>query len=163
MTAGRDEPGAATNQAALRFQLRATGIAELPDHAALRRFAAAQPAAFRAAILGFAGVAAPPDALAALLLDADLRPDDRLLVAGTVAPAWLGRLAHVIQAPGAMPATLRAIVAAERADVVVAPAAWLAAAGLNDAPGAGPRGVSLEALSDCNPAAPRPFPGNVAT
>ncbi len=153
MTVGRDERGATCNEAALRFRLRADGTARLADHAALRRFAADQPAAFRAALLAFAGVAAPAAALAALLLEADLRPDDRLLVAGTPVPAWLGPLAHVVHAPHATPATLRALAEAEQASLVVAPPSWLAAArlpdiGLSHTPGSGPRGLYPEGWPD---------------
>jgi hypothetical protein len=148
VTAGRDERRATSNEAALRLRLRAEGIADLADHAALRRFAAAEPATFNDAILAFAGVAAPPDALAALLLDADLRPDDRLLVAGTPAHAWLRPLARVIRAPHATPATLRAIAEAEQASLVIAPPSWLAAAGLTEATPCGPRGIYPAGWSD---------------
>jgi hypothetical protein len=150
VTAGRDERRATSNEAALRFRLRADGVADLADHAALRRFAADRPADFHAAVLGFAGVAAPPGALAALLLDADLRPDDRLLVAGTPVPAWLGALAWVVHAPHATPATLRAIAEAEQASVVIAPPAWLAAAGLDNTAGCGLRGVNPEGWADAS-------------
>jgi hypothetical protein len=83
MTRQTDEHTATSNEAALRFKLRADGIADLADHAALRRFAAAHPAAFRKAILDFAGIAEDTEgtavpALVAMLLEADLRPDDRL-------------------------------------------------------------------------------------
>jgi hypothetical protein len=122
VTADRDERRATSNEAALRFLLRAKGVANLPDHAALRRLAADQPAAFQAAIQAFAGVIAPPDMLAALLLEADLRPDDRVL-AGKTTPAWLDALAQVVDAPDALPGTPRAIDEAERASVVVAPPA----------------------------------------
>jgi hypothetical protein len=83
MTRQTDEHTATSNEAALRFRLRADGIADLADHAALRRFAAAHPAAFATAILQFGGVAEDTEgtvvpALVAVLLEADLRPDDRL-------------------------------------------------------------------------------------
>ncbi len=83
MSRQTDEHTATTNEAALRFKLRADGIADLTDHAALRRFAVANPAAFRKAILDFAGIAddtagTTVPALVAVLLEADLRPDDRL-------------------------------------------------------------------------------------
>ena len=68
--------------------------------------------------------------LADLLLHADLRPDDRLLVADTASWPWLAALLEgttVILAAGS-PATLLATVADERATVLVAPARTLAEA-----------------------------------
>jgi hypothetical protein len=159
-----DERIATSNEAALRFRLRADGVADLADHAALRRFGGDEPDAFRAAILRFAGMDGQADgaapALAALLLEADLRPDDRLLVTGSPPWPWLDALARVVtlvRAPHATPATLREIAMAEAARAVVAPPGWLAAAGLLDAPGAEPRGVRLEGWCDCNPGPPRPL------
>jgi len=140
------------NEAALRFRLRAEGIADLPDHAALRRFAAAQPERFQAALLAFAGLGQKPpavpqgaaevaswpvaqlaEALAVVLLEADLRPDDRLLLAGPDRWPWLAARTQgiaVIVADAATPASLRAVAAAARASAIAAPPAWLEAAGL---------------------------------
>ena len=68
--------------------------------------------------------------LADLLLHADLRPDDRLLVVGSPAWPWLAALLEgtiVILSP-ARPATLLAIAAEESATQIVAPAQTLAEA-----------------------------------
>jgi hypothetical protein len=67
--------------------------------------------------------------LADLLLHADLRPDDRLLVVGPAWP-WLAALLEgtAIIFAAAAPATLLATTAAERASVLVAPAQILAEA-----------------------------------
>jgi hypothetical protein len=141
---GTDAECSATgNEAALRFRLRADGIADLPDHAALRRFAAADPDRFQTAILDFAGLGAAQvapaqavglaAALAVVLLEADLRPDDRLLVAGTAPWPWEAARTQgipVILAREATPASLRAVAEAERASAIAAPPAWLEAAGL---------------------------------
>jgi hypothetical protein len=194
MTAAAAETTATSNAAALRFRLRAQGIADLADNAALRRFAAAEPDAFHAAVAGFAGIHGParlwregvskplklrrPDGnavlfdggappagvagelgrvwsteallppLAALLIEADLRPDDRLLVAGFEPWPWLAALTQgiaLVLAKDATPATLRAIAALEGATAVAAPASWLDAASLDDAPPPGaPRAIRLD-------------------
>jgi len=212
MTVSRDERSVTSNEAALRFRLRACGIAVLPDYAALRRFAAAQPTAFHTAVLAFAGIVGPtarltgnaaPEglvlrhadgvrrvvdfatvaclpvelpailtrswraaalapALAALLLEADLRPDDRLLVAGLRPWPWLGALTQgikLILAADATPATLRAIAAAEEASVIAAAPAWLATASLDDAPACRPRGVYLDGWADATKTARPAMPG----
>ena len=72
------ELAATTNAAAFRFWLRASGRADLTDDAALRAFAAARQVEFHDAVAAFAGTTAAKLAptLAAMLLDADLRPDD---------------------------------------------------------------------------------------
>jgi hypothetical protein len=135
MTGRPDERSATSNEAALRFRLRAEGIATLPDRTALDRFAAAQPAAFAQAMRAFAGVpagAADLPVLVGLLLDADLRPDDRLLVAGVPPWPWLGALGVAL------------VTDAAQADVVVAPASWLGAAGVTAVPGGRPRVVAIE-------------------
>ena len=181
MTATAAERTGTSNEAALRFCLRAEGVANLPDFGALRRFAVDNPSAFQAAMLRYAGIAGssttllvadrPPRlvlrrmdglsdlnallvhpwpaatlaaALAAVLLQADLRPDDRLLVAGLPPWPWLAALTQdipVILATDATPQTLRDITVAEAATVIAAPPDWLHAAGLSTAPEAGPRGV----------------------
>jgi hypothetical protein len=132
MTAARpDERTLTSNEAALRFQLRADGIATLADRAALDRFAAARPDTFARAMRAFAGVpdgAADLPLLVRMLLDADLRPDDRLLVAGLPPWPWLGMLGATLVSDPA------------QADVVAAPAAWLAAAAL----AGGPRVVAVD-------------------
>jgi len=66
--------------------------------------------------------------LAELLLHADLRPDDRLLVAGAAAWPWLAALLEgtTVILAAATPATLLATAAEEAASVLVAPAQWLA-------------------------------------
>ena len=176
MTARPDERTATSNEAALRFLLRADGIACLVDHAALRAFASARPAVFRDSVLRFAGIAAGPTiwranlllrrgdgtravvtaadladevalpvdlanalgpALATVLLDADLRPDDRLLVAGLASWPWLAALTQdipVILAADATSDTLANLAMEEGVTAVAAPAAWLAEAGLTGAP-----------------------------
>ena len=71
--------------------------------------------------------------LAELLLFADLRPDDRVLVAGGATWPWLAALnqgATVILAP---PRPLLAIAAEEAATVLIAPAAFLAGAAFRQA------------------------------
>jgi len=66
--------------------------------------------------------------LAELLLHADLRPDDRLLVAGAAAWPWLAALLEgtTVILAAATPATLLQTAAEEEASVLVAPAQWLA-------------------------------------
>ena len=66
--------------------------------------------------------------LAELLLHADLRPDDRLLVAGAAAWPWLAALLEgtTVILAAASPATLLETAAEEAASVLVAPAQWLA-------------------------------------
>ena len=66
--------------------------------------------------------------LADILLHADLRPDDRLLVAGAAAWPWLVALLEgtTIILAAATPATLLQTAAEEAASVLVAPAQWLA-------------------------------------
>ena len=68
--------------------------------------------------------------LADLLLHADLRPDDRLLVAGSAAWPWLAALLEgtTVILAAATPATLLATAAEEAATVLVAPAQTLAEA-----------------------------------
>jgi hypothetical protein len=160
MTARADETAATSNEAALRFRLRAAGAAQLSDYAALCRFATGEPDLFAAAMLDFAGLARTQaelvPALAAVLLEADLRPDDRVLVAGIAPWPWLAAQTQgiaVILADRATAATLRAAAAAERASVVAAPPAWLQAAGLTGAPASGPRGLYLQGWSDATAAA----------
>ena len=67
--------------------------------------------------------------LAELLLHADLRPDDRLVVVGAAWP-WLAALLEgtTVILAAASPATLLATVAEERATILVAPAQALAEA-----------------------------------
>jgi acetoacetyl-CoA synthetase len=67
--------------------------------------------------------------LAELLLHADLRPDDRLLVIGSAWP-WLAALLErtTVILAAATPATLLAVAAEEGATVLVAPAQVLAEA-----------------------------------
>jgi hypothetical protein len=101
------EREATTNRAAFRHWLRAVHCCALdPGEAALRRWAEAEPVAATALILAFAGPGFASARLAAgLLLVADLRPDDRILVLGPE-PGWLeqaleatgGRAAMVGQA-----------------------------------------------------------------
>ncbi len=135
MTARPHERSVTSNEAALRFRLRAEGVADLADRAALDRFAATRPDAFRQAVLDFAGLPAGTAAISALvavLLDADLRPDDRLLVAGLSRWPWLNAIGATV------------VTEVAQADAVVAPAAWLAAAGLADTGQPGPRVVAIE-------------------
>jgi hypothetical protein len=86
------ERAVATNEAAFRFWLRAAGIADLPDLAALRRFAAGQPEIFAARMAEFAGATgaeADAAALFATLIEADRRPDDPPWRAGAIPdPQW---------------------------------------------------------------------------
>jgi hypothetical protein len=86
------EREATTNRAAFRHWLRALHGRPLdPGEAALRRWAEADPMAAAAVILAFAGPGFASARLAAgLLLLADLRPDDRLLVLGRE-PDWLAQ------------------------------------------------------------------------
>jgi hypothetical protein len=83
------ERAATTNRAAFRHWLRAVhGRALGPDDAALRAWAETDPAA-PGLILHFAGPDFTSARLAAgLLLQADLRPDDRILLRG-LEPGWL--------------------------------------------------------------------------
>jgi hypothetical protein len=155
MTARTDETSATSNEAALRFRLRAAGIADLADYAALRRFAACEPDAFARAMLEFAALprARAPlvPALAAVLLEADLRPDDRVLVAGIGPWPWLAARTQaipVLLARGVTASTLRPAADADCASVVAAPPAWLQSAGLTSAPDSGPRGLYLEGWSN---------------
>jgi hypothetical protein len=69
------------------------------------------------------------DAAAVLLLDADLRPDDRVLVAGAAFWPWVWALregATLILGPAAEPAELRCIAEEDKASILVAPWATLA-------------------------------------
>jgi hypothetical protein len=68
--------------------------------------------------------------LADLLLHADLRPDDRLLVVGSASWPWLAALLEgtTVILAGATPATLLTTAAEEAATVLVAPAQALAEA-----------------------------------
>jgi hypothetical protein len=66
--------------------------------------------------------------LAELLLFADLRPDDRVLVAGVASWPWLAALTQGTTVILASPEPLLAVAAQEAATVLVAPAAALASA-----------------------------------
>ena len=81
---------ATSNRAAFLHWLRAVhGIALGPAASAIRAWATADPAAAAALIQHFSGAAVSSARLAAgLLLEADLRPDDRILVRGQE-PDWL--------------------------------------------------------------------------
>jgi hypothetical protein len=106
------EPQATTNRAAFLHWLRAVhGLALAPRDSqgeALRRWAAAEPRAAAARIRQFAGDGFPSARLAAgLLLEADLRPDDRVHLIGPP-PDWLpvALLATQGRAPTAAAASL---------------------------------------------------------
>ncbi|MBW4024407.1 MAG: hypothetical protein HIU92_14995 [Proteobacteria bacterium] len=116
------ERQATSNSAAFLHWLRAVHGLRLtrPDEplAAIRRWAEGDPATAARLILRFAGPGFPSARVAAgLLLEADLRPDDRLLVQGP-APVWLphalsatrGRASNEAEATvlvaGDLPATL---------------------------------------------------------
>jgi hypothetical protein len=121
-----------TNAAAFRFWLRALGVPDQSEPTAdmIRDFA------------GIGGTAAPLSVLAVLLLKADLRPDDRTLVAGL--PERLKPLLErlgmaAVFVADARPDRLRELAAEARATVVMAPPAWLAQAGLG--PDSTPRGI----------------------
>ena len=81
---------ATTNRAAFRHWLRAVhGIALDPEEPSLRNWAEVDPPVAAALILHFAGPEfSSPRLAAGLLLEADLRPDDRILVLGPE-PDWL--------------------------------------------------------------------------
>jgi len=92
------ERRATTNRAAFRHWLRAIhGFALDPDASALRSWAEADHATATALILHFAGPGFSSARLAAgLLLEADLRPDDRILVRGKE-PGWLPQALHATE------------------------------------------------------------------
>ena len=133
---------ATTNAWAFLHWLRHTGRAPppadpdaAPSWEALRGFLAAAPDGGAAALAAFLRCdPADPDLfpLAALALHADLRPDDRLLLAGVApaAPPWplARRLGTTLLHADTPARALLATAAAERATVLAAPAAWLAEA-----------------------------------
>ena len=122
-----------TNAWAFRHWAAATGRASLPDDPAIARWQRTDPAAWAEAVCAFAGPAfatsgTDPQALARVLLDADLRPDDRVIVAGTEPDPWVLARAQgtaVTLWTGTASEPLSAAVAAARATVVIAPAALL--------------------------------------
>ena len=137
------ERRATTNAWAFLHWLRHTGrmAASAPEAApswhALRGFLAAAPDGGAAALAAFLRCDPADPALfplGALALHADLRPDDRLLVAGLAAdaPPWplpwplARRLGTTVLHAALPPRGLLAAAAAERATVLAAPAAWLA-------------------------------------
>lgn len=143
---------ATTNAWAFLHWLRHTGAAEppgelpveadpVPRWAALRRFAAGAPDVRAAALAAFLRLA-PDDPhlllLGGLALHADLRPDDRLVLAGAppgAAPWWAARrLGTEVLGGGTGPGDLLAAAAAARATVLVGPASWLAEAAFPRAP-----------------------------
>ena len=150
---------ATTNAWAFLHWLRHTGRTAArtdPDAApsweALRRFLAAAPDRGATALAAFLRCdPADPDlfALGALALHADLRPDDRLLLAGVApdAPPWplARRLGTTVRHADTPPRGLLAAAAAHRATVLATPAAWLTEAAFprRDRPDLGPLRVLL--------------------
>ncbi len=141
-----------TNAWAFLHWLRTTREVDLTDWAALQRWSAACPGAFAAAVAAFARLPDEPvrlprggngithaaldrswppalliRPLADVLLQADLRPDDRLLVIGPGWP-WLVALREGTTVILSATSDLLAAAAAERASVLVAPAKALAEA-----------------------------------
>ena len=106
------EQEATTNRAAFLRWLRAVhGIALAPADAAIRAWATDDPQTATALILGFAGADFASARLAAgLLLQADLRPDDRLLVLGA-APDWLPQALAVTRGRATTPAEATVLIA----------------------------------------------------
>ena len=133
---------ATTNAWAFLHWLRHTGAAgphgeadPVPRWAALRHFAAAASDVRAAALAAFLRLD-PADPhlllLGGLALHADLRPDDRLLLAGAPpgAAPWCAarRLGTEVLLGGTGPGDLLAAAAAAGATVLVAPTSWLAEA-----------------------------------
>jgi hypothetical protein len=88
------EGQATGNGAAFAHWLRAVHGVRIAGEVALRAWAAAAPDACEAALLAFAGPDFTSARLAAgLLLEADLRPDDRLFA--TTRPPWLDQALRV--------------------------------------------------------------------
>jgi len=104
------EQAATTNRAAFLHWLRAVhGLVLGPDEAALRAWAEADPAA-PGLILHFAGPGFGSARLAAgLLLQADLRPDDRILVRGPE-PGWLPQALRASKGRADTPATATVLI-----------------------------------------------------
>ena len=130
---------ATTNAWAFLHWLRHTGRAHpaapaaAPSWDSLRRFLAAAPDRGAAALAAFLRCdPADPELfpLGALALHADLRPDDRLLLAGVAAdaPPWplARRLGTTVLHADTQARGLLAAAATQRATVLAAPAAWLA-------------------------------------
>ncbi len=113
------EREATTNRAAFRHWLRAVHGRMLdPPEAALRRWAEAEPAAAAALILAFAGPGFASARLAAgLLLLADLRPDDRILVLGPK-PGWLAEALEVTEGRAARAGEATVLVTDRRPDTL---------------------------------------------
>jgi hypothetical protein len=139
------EQVATSNAWAFLHWLRATGRANLEGWEGLIAWSAADPAGFSDALAGFAGL--PLDSLSALgaerelrrtletvrlhaeiLLHADLRPDDRVLVMAGPPWPWLLALRYrtqVVLASPLPPPTLLSRVAEEQATILVADAGVL--------------------------------------
>ena len=118
---------ATSNRAAfLQWVGAVHGLRLGPEDGALRAWAEAHPETAVALILQFAGPGFPSARLAAgLLLQADLRPDDRVLVLGEE-PSWLAQALDATQGlartpaeatvlitdhrPGALPPRLRRLI-----------------------------------------------------
>jgi hypothetical protein len=111
-----------TNAWAFLHWLRMTRETDLRDWAALQRWSATCPAAFGAAMRAFARL---PDQLirplADVLLHADVRRDDRLLIIGPVWP-WVAARLEGTTVMLTDTSQILAAAAAERASVLVAPA-----------------------------------------
>lgn len=123
-----------TNAWALLHWLSVQQAVEITDWQALQRWSIAEPAAFRAAIVDFAGLeqdAGPARVrqAASVLLHLDVRPDDRVLITGeadSLTAAMPVRTA-VLRYWGAPEALLQAA-GEQAASVVIAPATVLARA-----------------------------------
>ncbi len=120
-----------SNAWAFLHWLRTTRGTDLADWAALQRFSVEQREACGAAVREFARLpAAPVLPMAELLLHTDVRPDDRLLVAGGAHQPWLlaRHLGAKVTIADASPATLLATTAETSASILVASAQSLAEA-----------------------------------
>lgn len=127
---------ATSNAWAFLHWLRSTGRRDLDGWEALIAWSAADPAGFTGALTEFAALPPASDrrlirAVADVLLHADLRPDDRVLIAA--GPAWPWQVAldqgtEILTEGPLPPAALLARTAGERASVLVADAASLSEA-----------------------------------
>jgi hypothetical protein len=109
------ERDATTNRAAfLHWLLAVHGIALAPGDSALRAWAEADPPTATALVIHFAGAGFASARLAAgLLLQADLRPDDRILVLGPD-PDWLPQALGATRGRAATPGEATVLVADHR-------------------------------------------------
>jgi hypothetical protein len=124
---------ATSNAWAFLHWLRATRRIDLDGWEALIAWSASDPAGFCGAVAEFAGLPensrrSAVRAVAEVMLHADLRPDDRVLIAGGPPSPWAlarGQGTEIILAAPPSAARLFAMAARERASVLIADAAAL--------------------------------------